>query len=517
MQVSNLRNVFASWGSFSLAAVGGLFLSPFVVHTLGATAYGVWVIIGSLTGSLGLLDLGVRSAVTRFIARTHAIGAHEEAGRLASTARYLYSIAAANALIVTAVLAFGIAVWFRIPPELEDSARLVLIVTGISFAVVLTTGLYGGILAGVQRLDLIGFSNMGMEALRILLVLVVLYTGGGLIGLGLIGLLLTLMRYEYQRGAAARCYPELVLDRLKPMRADVKSILDVSVFSTLIYSMATVSAEINIYVIGVLMPVSMVTVYAIGGTLPIYAQALSMPIAQVVLPQASRLEATGNEDGMRMLLLDSGRLGALAVLPMVLAFTTRGATFIGIWMGETYRATSGPVLAILSVGAIFGVARHVMQTVFVGSGRHRHLVIWYVIEAVLVAVLSIAFVRRWGLVGAAWAAVIPMVAVSVLVFPAMLRRHFGLPVLRVWTALWIRPLIAMLPYAVLSWYSDREWPTTSYLGFFAQVLALMPVAIGGAMLVGLSSKERRDLTAAVRRQSGVALGLLRSLGTRTGP
>ena len=66
------RNLAINWFSLIAGLVVMFFLSPFVVHSLGNNAYGIWVLLGSLVGYLGLLDLGVRAAVTRFIARFHA-------------------------------------------------------------------------------------------------------------------------------------------------------------------------------------------------------------------------------------------------------------------------------------------------------------------------------------------------------------------------------------------------------------------------------------------------------------
>ena len=42
-------------------------LSPFVVHRLGTEAYGVWSLLVSLTGYLGLVELGTRGGLGRFI------------------------------------------------------------------------------------------------------------------------------------------------------------------------------------------------------------------------------------------------------------------------------------------------------------------------------------------------------------------------------------------------------------------------------------------------------------------
>lgn len=488
--VNNVRNVIANWGSFLLSAVAGLFLSPFVVHSLGASGYGVWVIIGSLTGSLGLLDLGIRSAVTRLVAKAHATAAHDEASRIASTARAMYQVAGLVAVGVTLVLVLGLTSWFNIPPNMEVSSRIVLLVSGLSVAVLLATGLYSGTLAAVQRLDVIGVVNIATELMRVVLVLAVLNMGGGIVGLGAITLLLILIRYRWQAVACARCYPELRLTKVRPDREDIRTILDISIFATLIYSMGTISAQVGVYIMGAILPMSAVAMYAIGATLPSYAQALSLPIAQVVLPQASRMDALGSESGMQDLVLRSGRLGTLALLPVVLAFMTHGPTFIEIWMGREYRETSGKVLVVLSITALFGIARHVIQTVFVGAGKHRHLVPWYVAEAVVTATLSILFVWRWGVIGAAWAVVMPGLVVSILVFPAMLSRHYRMPVRRTILELWIRPLVAMGPYTIACLCAAKYAQTNNYIGFFSQILLLLPIAAVGAYAFGLTKDER---------------------------
>jgi O-antigen/teichoic acid export membrane protein len=500
--VSHVRNVIASWGSFGVAVVAGLFVSPFVVHTLGTSAYGVWILVGSLTSSLNILDLGVRSAVTRFVAREHARSDHERAGRMASTARLLFLGAGTVAVLVSFLLSFGLEHWFTIPADLVGVARLTLVIAGVSLAVVLSNSLYGGILLGVQRLDLIGLSDTAIEVARIGLVVSVLALGGGLAGLALIGLLLGLLRHEYMRRASARLYPALRLRFARPRGSDVRAILDVSAFSTLLYVSGTIIAQVNTLVVGALLPVSMVTYYAIGGVLPQYARALNRPIAQTVHPRASRLESTGDAAGLREMICSTGRYSTLVVMPMAVTFITRGHTFIGIWMGEAFKALSGQVLLVLSLGLITSVARHVVQAAFVGSGRHRRLAVWYVLEAATAAALSVMFVSRWGIAGAPWAVVLPGMAVSMVVMPMLLWRHFGIHPTAVWGQVWMRSLVAMVPFAAASFAVDRWWPTGTYAGFFGQILLILPLAAVGALYVGLTAEERRTVLQPVARVLG---------------
>ena len=48
-----IKNVGSSWFSLSTDVAVGIFLSPFILHRLGDTAFGVWILIFSITGYYG--------------------------------------------------------------------------------------------------------------------------------------------------------------------------------------------------------------------------------------------------------------------------------------------------------------------------------------------------------------------------------------------------------------------------------------------------------------------------------
>src|SRR6516225_8417694 len=102
----SIRNILSNWGGYFFSILVGFFLSPFVVHRLGNSAYGVWTLMVSLTGYLGLLDFGGRGSVTRYVARFHARGEHESSGRLVSSALLIFSCAGALAILVSCLIAW---------------------------------------------------------------------------------------------------------------------------------------------------------------------------------------------------------------------------------------------------------------------------------------------------------------------------------------------------------------------------------------------------------------------------
>src|ERR1700674_1012738 len=118
-----IRNVFSNWGSIAVAMAINVFLSPYVVHHLGNAVYGVWTVILSLTGYLGLLDLGVRGAVTRYVAKFHAERDHRRAGEVASSAMVIFGTVGLIALLASAVLAGFVIARLHIPPQYLMAAR----------------------------------------------------------------------------------------------------------------------------------------------------------------------------------------------------------------------------------------------------------------------------------------------------------------------------------------------------------------------------------------------------------
>src|SRR6478672_4268691 len=100
-RVEIFKNVGTSWFSLGVNILVGVFLSPFILHRLGDTAYGIWVLIFSVTGYYGLFDLGIRSSVVRFVSRFAATKDDSALSRLINTSLFTYTLIGAVTLLVT--------------------------------------------------------------------------------------------------------------------------------------------------------------------------------------------------------------------------------------------------------------------------------------------------------------------------------------------------------------------------------------------------------------------------------
>src|ERR1700730_15492170 len=92
-QPRTLWNITANIAGTVLNMLSGLLVMPYLIQTLGTATYGLWILIGTLTGYFGVLDLGVSAALGRLVAIHRARGESAQMNAVMSTAFALLLIA----------------------------------------------------------------------------------------------------------------------------------------------------------------------------------------------------------------------------------------------------------------------------------------------------------------------------------------------------------------------------------------------------------------------------------------
>src|SRR5271156_3450431 len=123
-----VKNVSSNWFSLGINVVVGLLLSPFILHRLGDTAFGLWVLIFSITGYYGMFDLGIRSSIVRYVSKFTATGDREELANLINTSLFTYSCIGVASMLVTVIVASQVDRLFRVPADFASTARWLLLI-----------------------------------------------------------------------------------------------------------------------------------------------------------------------------------------------------------------------------------------------------------------------------------------------------------------------------------------------------------------------------------------------------
>lgn len=494
-------NVLSNWGAFVFSAVASFFLAPYIVHQLGNATYGAWVLLGSMVGYLGLLDLGVRGAVMRYVARLHAASDHEGASRFATAGLFLFSLSSIIAVLAGIGLALSLDRLFKIPPELLAEARIGVVLSAITIALALMNGVFGGIVTAMQRFDLLSGAELFTEILRISAIVLVLRAGEGIVALASIQLACGLLRLIVSVVLSRKLYPQLRIATGSWTRDHLRQIVGFSLASTALHGAAMVILQLDAVVVGAFLPVAMITFFSIAGQLSHYGRAVVDGISHIVSPRVSAQEGKGDMEGARRTALIGGKIATLVHLPIIVTFILRGETFIRLWMGPEYAALSGEVLWVLSLAYWFIAGRQVMVTTLMGLNRHRVLVPAAWAEAALNVTLSVILVQTHGVVGVAWGTTIPFLITTTAVYPLLFSRSLGVSLLATWRELWLLPSLSIVPFLIVTYLVDRFQPPASLLLFFGQVAAALVFAIAGAWWLALNERERLALRARLPRRT----------------
>jgi O-antigen/teichoic acid export membrane protein len=243
-------------------------------------------------------------------------------------------------------------------------------------------------------------------------------------------------------------------------------------------------------VIGALLPVGMITFFAIAGNLHDYARSVVGGISQTLSPRISALEAHGDRSRLEDTLLSGARLSTLVVIPIAITFMIRGSSFIRLWMGPAYAELSGRVLWVLSITLWTIGGYQVVSAAMVGLNKHTGLIPMLVVEALSNLVLSVIWVRLYGVIGTAIGTVVPRTIMSVVVGPWYVRRTVGISLRRFWLSVFLQPALAIIPFAAVTLGTERFFPAGNVLTFFLQVVAALPVSALGAWYICFSPSER---------------------------
>jgi O-antigen/teichoic acid export membrane protein len=413
------------------------------------------------------------------------------------------------AITLSIVFALALIDRLHIPGDLVPVARQVMIISGLAVAVSLVSGVFGGIVSAMQRFDLSSGMEIGVGMARAIAVIVALRMGGGIVALASVQLGASIARGTVNFMLARRLYPELRPSLWNWNRAEVRMIFSFGAFASVLHISNMVVTSADSLIISAFMPVSAVAFFAIAASLVAYGSAIISSLSRTVAPQVGAMQARLEEDAIRELVLRAGRVATLLILPVGITLVLRGKTFLGLWMGPEYAVRSGEVLQPLAVALVLFAAPHIAGSALIGLNRHRELAPVLAVEAMVNVALSIYWIGTLGLVGMALATAIPRITVGFCAIPWLLQRHVALPPRRTITEFWLRPLAAGIPFAAATLLTQRWWPASGLLSFFAQILAILPLMLAGVWIAGLTAAERVACAQALsplRHVVGVGIG-----------
>jgi O-antigen/teichoic acid export membrane protein len=469
-----LRNVGSSWVSLGITILVAIFLSPYVLHRLGDDAFGLWVLVVSLTGYYGMFDLGIRSSIIRYVAKYTATGDREELTRLVNTALFCYGGIGLVCFAITVVGAVYIHRLFNVPSGFLRDARLLFLMVGTSVALGFPLGVFGGILEGLQRFYLLNFTTIAYTLSRAALVVFALQHGKGLLTVGLITVGLPIVAWTINAIVVMRILP-LRFGMHLVNRATLRRMASYSGVTFMLLVGGRLRLKTDALVIATFLSSAAITYFSIGSRLVDYATDIVSSLAQIFIPMSSETHATGDIAGLRSILIAGSRGCAMISFPLAAIYIILGKSLIEAWVGARYVATSYPILVVLIVPFTLILAQSAAERILFGIARHKTWAMVSLGEGVINLVLSIVLVRKFGIMGDALGTAIPMAITMLFFMPRHICRILGLRVSAYLREAFLLPLLLTIPLS-LTLVLLRHW-FIAHTYFQAGVQSLIGLAV----------------------------------------
>ena len=428
--VTVARNVSTRYVAIIAETVVGLVMLPFNLGHLGTAEYGLWVLLGSITVHFSVLDLGYAGALVKFMAQYRAHRNARALNEIASTLFFVFAGVGLAAYGIAAVVAFNLDHLFRITPEQAEAGKWILLIIAVHVSLNFPFSVYGGVISGFQRYDQ---NNRVAIVSTIAVALVnagVLLAGYGLVALVAATTCVRVIAYFVYRMNAYRIFPELHISASLFRRERLREVTGFSVYSSIIDWANKLNYQMDELVIGAFIGSGAVAVWAPAERIATGTQRLTNQLNGVLFPAIVDSDASKQQDRLQQILLQGTRLSLVMVVPITVALILLADPLIHAWLREKAAAMAGaiPVIQILAVAVAIRVGNATGTTVLKGAGEHRMLAFVNLGTGLANLALSIALIKRFGLVGVAYGTLIPIALSAVFIlYPAACRR-VGLPV-----------------------------------------------------------------------------------------
>jgi len=428
-------------GGFVWPAALTLVVTPFIVHGLGETAYGVWALVGNIVGYLSMFN-SLQTAGTKYLAQYIAVNDRDNIRKLLGTSLIFnlsVGILGGGAIVSFAqILATDI---FKIPLELQPQSIAAFQLAGFGFCLG-TVGWWGGaILAGVQRYDWVVGVSSAMYTFSSLGSLCVVLLGKGVtwvVLMNVIGTLLSIMLYLW---GVRRLLPDIRWT-LNFDWVMFKRIFSFGIFSTLSVIFGILYTQLDRTLLGIWIGVAAVTAYSIPLSVAMRIHQLCARTLETVFPISSGLNAQNRTDQLKRLFLRAQNVNVVLVVMCLVPLLIFAPEILKFWIGPDFAAKSTLVFRLLLIA--YGLyALNVVTAGLVAGLGHPELNTAFTFIFGLTSLAGyLLFIPHWGVNGAGMSVILGS-AVSVPLFLWYVnKKYFKIPVIEIFGTAVVRPLLS---------------------------------------------------------------------------
>jgi O-antigen/teichoic acid export membrane protein len=382
-----------SWG-----ILVSLMLTPYIIHRIGLERFGIWAIVGLISGYFGLLDFSFGASFVKYISEHYTRREYKEISQVTNTGMIFYFFLSLCILGLFFLIVNPLVAFLKVPPALVRESIFVFFMGTVIFCAFNIFSSFTAVFDGLQRMDITNKIAIIMSLPNIAGTVFVLNKGYGLPGLMANSLAICLLSGSIAMVVSLRLLPEL---KLGPGYFCPKMFKKLFGFG-LQLQVTRLAMLFNNSVVKLLsghfLGLGIVGFFELGQKIVMLGRDASLLTVSGVMPAASEIHAKQDTAKVRELYIRACKYLHGLVLP-VLVFTYAAAALIIVaWINSEY-APSILTIQILAPAHMVNMLTAVGVLISSGIGRPGIAARSMAITAVLNMTLNIVFIIKFGFAG----------------------------------------------------------------------------------------------------------------------
>lgn len=385
-----------------------LVLTPYIIRHIGIERFGIWAIIGVITGYFGLLDFGIGTSFVKYISEFYTTKDYEKINQVVNTGFIFYSILAVLVITLAFFIISPLLTFFKIPSHLYNEALFVFLLGIILFGISNALSPFGAIQGGLQRMDITNKVAIAISIPSIAGTIFFLERGYGLPGLMVNNAIILTISAITSLVIAFKILPELRFNLFLFSKEMFKKLfkfgykIQISAIASLFHF------QLDKILLAYFLNIGFVTYYAVAAQLTSKTREIPLLLTSAIFPAASELNAKADRETLHKLYFRSIKYVVLIALPVSLLIVLLAKPFINLWLGKGYEK-SILTLQILTIGYFFNVMTGPGFFILNGIGKPQYGMRSSILAALFNLVLSILLVIKIGYFGVVIGTTIAMV------------------------------------------------------------------------------------------------------------
>ena len=488
---SRLKAIVISYAATVVRSISQIILTSLYIEKLGLDGYGFYQYVYSIASCAIILDFGISSVVNKYYIE------FKEKGKRKEIENALFYCLCISLLAVMLIAAFGAIVLFNVEEIFGAMSVQKASLTQQLFAFIvlylsslMIQHFFEGVILSQEKYITLKIISLAQILIKCVLIVVLLFGNVGVIAIAIGDFASVFICLIF---SAVYSFGTLKI-KIKYHFYDKKLILSIIKLASALCVQSVIlylNTSIDKYVIGRILNDAAVSLYSIALTISLFFDEIPTVIQRLYLPQAVKLvsnSASGEE--LTDFIIKPGRYQFVLCGGIFGAFVLFGRDFINIWTGIT-SYESWLIALLLMAASIVPLCQNVGLAILTAMNKRMFRSVCLGVAAFLNLLLTIALVKKFGLLGAPIGTFISLIICNNIIMNFYYRR-IGINIRRLFKEIFGKLLVVVFVTTAIS-SALLFIRSTSLVLFGVKCIIYVVVYAAVLWLIGLNKQEKSSI------------------------